>query len=50
MIQSTDEKEEVEVGGPHIQELDRRLTFLLGTTAHFGRQIRINSRLLMYGY
>lgn len=44
---STDEDEEVEGGGSDILELDRRSTFLLGTTTRFGRQIRINNRFLM---
>ena len=47
---STDEEEEVEGGGSHIPELDRRSTFLLGTTTRFGRQIRINNRFLKYWY
>ena len=33
---STDEEEKVEGGGSHIPELDRRSTFLLGTTTRFG--------------
>ena len=33
---STDEDEEVEGGGSGIPELDRRSTFLLGTTTCFG--------------
>ena len=40
---STDEEEEVEGGGSHIPDLDRRSTFLLGTTTRSGRQIRINN-------
>ena len=44
---STDEEEEEDGGGSHIPELDRRSTFLLGTTTRFGRQIRINNRFLM---
>ena len=43
---STDEEEEVDGGGSHIPELDRRSTFLMGTTTRFGRQIRINNRFL----
>ena len=35
---STDEEDEVKGRGSHIPELDRRSTFLLGTTTHFGRQ------------
>ena len=41
------EEEEVEGGGSRIPELDRRSTFLLGTTTCFGRQIRIDNRFLM---
>ena len=37
----------MEGGGSDILELDRRSTFLLGTTTRFGRQIRINNRFLM---
>ena len=44
---STDEEEEVEGGGSHIPGLDRRWTFLLGTTTRYGRQIRINNRFLI---
>ena len=44
---STDEEEEVEGGGSYIPELDRRSTFLLGTTTRFGRQIRINNIFLI---
>ena len=44
---STDKDEEVEGGGSDIPDLDRRSTFLLGTTTRFGRQIRINNRFLM---
>ena len=29
-----------------VSELDRGSTFLLGTTTRFGRQVRINSRLI----
>ena len=43
---STD-KVEGEGEGSHIPALDRWSTFLLGTTTHFGRQIRINERFLM---
>ena len=42
---STDEEEEVEGGGSHILELDRRSTFLLGTTTRFARQVRITTDL-----
>ena len=45
---STNEEEEVESGGSHVHpELDRRSTFLLGTTTRFERQIRINNRFLL---
>ena len=44
---STDKDKEPEDGDSRIPELDRRSTFLLGTTIHFGRQLRIYNRFLM---
>ena len=35
---STEDEDKVEGRGLHIPELDRRSTFFLGTTTHFGRQ------------
>ena len=44
---STDKDKEPEDGDSRIPELDRRSTFLLGTTIHFGRQLRIYNRFVM---
>ena len=44
---STDKDKEPEDGDSRIPELDRRSTFLLGTTIRFGRQLRIYNRFLM---
>ena len=48
---STDEEEEVEIGGSHIPGLvDKQSTFLLGTTTRFGQQTRINNTLRADGF